>query len=164
MRGRHKSYTAAALNAAVSKYFKSITRVKTVTEKRPTDRKDEKGHVIYEDVPVINRLGKEMKITEYIVPPSLGGLCAFLQIHRSTWDNYKGDVEYKEITDYVHDELKAWNEQELLLRSGKDVKGIIFNLENNYEYRERKSIDVSGQGVEAYLKTLAANGEGEQEF
>ena len=164
MKGRHKIYTPTTLETAVRRYFKSISREKTVTESVPTDKKDEKGHIIFKTQPITNRLGKEMKTIEYIVPPSLAGLCAYLHIHRSTWNNYCEQEEYQEITGFVYEELKAWNENELLVRSGKDVKGIIFNLENNYDYRERKSVDLGGEGVEAYLQRLRDSGEGAQEF
>lgn len=162
MRGRTKEYTAKQLERAVDRYFKSITRQVKVTERRPTGQKDKDGHEIYEIVPVINALGKEVWVTEYIVPPSKADLCEFLKIHRSTWANYSDREKHPdlcEVTERVHERLKAWNERELLTRPGKELKGIIFNLENNYDYRER--IDATVQhGADELLTRLAEEGGG----
>ena len=166
-RGRPKSYdTAEQLARAVNKYFKSITRKVKVTELHDSGAKDDKGHIIYERVPVKNALGKEVEVTEFIVPPCKADLYDFLGIDKSTWANYSNpdkNPEFAEITADVHERMKAWRERELLTRPGKDIKGIQFDLENNYGYRERRSVEVTG-GVEEYLKQLADQGEGAQEF
>lgn len=157
-RGRPKLYTAESLERAVKKYFRSITRRVQVTEQVPTGEKDAQGHMIFEQKPVINDLGKEVWVTEYIVAPEMASLYDFLGIDKSTWSNYSNPEkhpELQEITDWVYERMKAWNERELLTRPGKDIKGIVFNLENNYGYRERQSMELSGGGVEEYLKSLA---------
>jgi len=166
-RGRPRLYTAEQLERAVSRYFKSITRKVQITEPKPTGERDDAGHMIFEQVPVINSLGKEVWVTEYIVPPEMAALYDFLKIDKSTWSNYSNPEkhpELAEITAYVYERMKAWNERELLIRPGKDIKGIVFNLENNYGYRERQSIDLTGGGIEAYLQRLTESGEGAQEF
>lgn len=166
-RGRPRSYdTAEQLSRAVNKYFKSITRKVKVTERVDTGARDDKGHVIFETVPVKNALGKEVEITEFIVPPCKADLYDFLGIDKSTWANYSDKEkhpEFAEITAAVHERMKAWRERELLTRPGKDIKGIQFDLENNYGYRERRSVEVTG-GVEEYLKRMNEQGEGAQEF
>lgn len=167
MRGRRKEYTPEKLERAVERYFKSITRQVQVTEYVPTGEKDKDGHAIVEKVPVLNSLGKEVWVTEYIVPPSQADLVDFLGIHRSTWNNYSDaekNPQFAEITTRAWERMKAWNERELKTRPGKDLKGIIFNLENNYGYRERQSVDLNGGGIEAYLQKLAEEDKGAQEF
>ena len=57
-------------------------------------------------------------------------------------------------------ELAAVDERELLTRPGKDIKGIVFNLENNYGYRERHDLDFSSKGIEEYLQKLEEAGGG----
>ena len=42
------------------------------------------------------------------------------------------------------EEMLRWNEEELLLREGKNVRGIVFNLEMNYYGREEKSESEGG--------------------
>lgn len=160
-----KKYTPAKLKRAVERYFARITRVVPLTEPVDTGQRDKMGHVIYRQEPIVNALGEEMTVTEYLVPPSVGGLCEALGIHRSTWANYCDRAKYPEFFDTVtwaQGRMRAWNEQQLLTRPGKDVKGIIFNLENNYGYRDQSRVEVSG-GVEEYLRQLGDQGEG-QEF
>lgn len=140
--GRPKKYGKKALSEAVDRYFDSISRDVPVMERRDTGRRDDKGHTIYEQVPVKNKLGEPAMATEYIVPPTVGGLCEFLGIHRSTWAEYCDSDQHPEFSDTTtraRGRMRAWCESELLTR--KDVKGIIFNLQNNYDYKERHEVD-----------------------
>ncbi len=151
--GRPRKNTPEALALGVRKYFRSITRRVPLTEQVPTGRMDDKGHPICETRPVINDLGKQVIRTEFILPPSVAGLCEVLGISRATWANYCADAAYQEITEEVRARMLAWNEQELLTRSGKDVKGIIFNLQQNYGYGgEKQEVEMSGGALEALLR------------
>lgn len=153
------------LERAVEKYFKSITREIRLTENKPTGQKDKDGHMIYEQVEIINGLGKPVTVTEYIVPPSVFDLCEFLKISESTWNNYCDPQKHPEFLGTItrtRGRMRAWNEQQLLTRSGKDLKGIIFNLENNYGYKER--LDVSNESMESFLQRQLEEGTGGQEF
>lgn len=153
---RPRSYTPDTLRKAVSRYFRSITRRVTVTENVPTGEADDKGHPTYKQVPVLNMLGNEVQVTEYIVPPTVADLCEALHIHRSTWDNYcDADAypEFREITESAREKLRAWNEKEMLTRPGKDIKGIIFNLQQNYGYGgEKHEMELSGGALEAWMR------------
>ena len=153
--GAPKKYTKRKLDEAVENYFKSISRQVTLTEKKPTGKKDKMGHEIYEDVPVKNALGQEMTVTEYLIPPSVLELSAFLGIHRSTWDNYcdhEQHPEFFDTTERAMGRIHAYLVRESLTRQGKDLKGVLFNLENNFGYKER--IGISNDSVESYLKQL----------
>lgn len=158
--GSPPKYTEKTLERAVKKYFRSITRQKQITEAVPTGQRDKYGHMIFEQKPVLNDLGKAVWVTEYIVPPEMAALYDFLKIDRSTWNNYADHdlhPEMTQITEFVYERMKAWNERELLTRPGKDLKGIVFNLENNYGYRERLEATVKG-GVDELLGKLAQEG------
>ena len=148
--GVQKKYTPEKLEKAVKKYFKSISREVTVTEKLSTGQKDKDGHTIYEDVPVKNSLGKEMKTIQYLIPPTVGGLADFLGIHRDTWNAYCKDPAFSDTTTYAQGRMHAYLEQEMLTRSGKDLKGVLFNLENNYGYKDR--VEVTNDTMESFLK------------
>lgn len=158
--GRDPKFTKEGLEAEVERYFMSISRIVPVTEEVPTGKRDEKGHMIFEQKPVINALGEPAQRLEYITPPTVGGLCAFLGIHRSTWSAWADVKKYSDTVARAGGRMRAWNEEQLLLRSGRDVKGIIFNLENNYGYRERQDVSVSGETVEEYLQKLSQSGGG----
>ena len=147
---RPKKYTKKSLREAVERYFDSISRDVALTEKRPTDRRDSSGHVIYEVVPVTNKLGQQATVEEFVVPPTVGGLCEFLGIHRSTWAEWCDGDKYPEFSDTTmraRGRMRAWCESQLLIR--KDVKGIIFNLQNNYDYRERREIELGPGAAKA---------------
>ena len=164
--GAPKKYkTPQALSRAVEKYFKSITREVAVVEKKATDQKDKMGHTIFVDVPVKNRLGQEVVVTEYIVPPTVLDLAAFLGVHRSTWDNYcdhEKHPEFFDTTERAMGRIHAYLARESLTRQGKDLKGVLFNLENNFGYKER--LGISNDSVEDYLRHLQELGEGVQQF
>jgi len=162
---RPKKYnTAMALERAVEAYFASITRLKTVTEKLP-DGVDAHGHTAYKEVPVLNMHGEQLQVTEYLVPPTVHDLCDYLKIDLGTWENYCDSEKYPEFfrtTTRARGRMRAWNEHELLTRGGNDLKGIIFNLENNYGYRERAQVEMSG-GLEQFIREMSESGSG-QEF
>ena len=163
--GAPKKYTERTLRKAVEKYFDSITREKTVTEMIPTGEKDKMGHMTYEARPVVNRLGEPVIVTEYLVPPSVGDLSEFLGIHRSTWDNYcdpEKHPEFFDTTTRAMGRIRAYLERESLTRQGKDLKGVLFNLENNFGYKER--LEMTNETMEEYLQKMMASGGGEQQF
>lgn len=170
-----KKYTSEELDAAVEKYFASITRRVTVREPQKSGRKDKYGHDIIRMVPVRNSLGKEMQVTEYIVPPTVEDLCEFLHIHRSTWASYSNAKEHPEFSDTTtraRGRMRAYLQRELLTRPGKDIPGIRFALEANYGMKSKTEIELgpaaqkalSVQPIaieerEALLRSLVENSE-----
>ena len=161
--GAPKKYNEKTLAAAVRRYFRSISREVTLTEKKPTGKKDKMGHEIYEDVQILNDLGKPMKVRQYLVPPTVGGLSAFLGIHRDTWNDYcnrEKHPEFSDTTTYAQGRIHAYLEHEMLTRSGKDLKGVLFNLENNFGYKER--MELVNDTVENFLERQMEQGGGQQ--
>lgn len=161
--GAPKKYDEVRLARAVKRYFKSITREVELTEKKPTGKKDKMGHMIYEDVVVLNGLKKPVMVTEYLVPPTVGGLSEFLGIHRDTWNDYcnhEKHPEFSDTTTYARGRIHAYLEREMLTRQGKDLKGIIFNLENNFGYSER--MELTNDTVESFLQRQMEQGGGQQ--
>ena len=132
--GAPKKYTKQALEAAVREYFASITREVVIQERVPTGKKDAWGHDVYEWRDVENSLGEKAKRTEYLVPPTLGGLCIHLGIANSTWSRWKEHPKksetFKDIFEFVEDRMIAWRKEQVLIR--KDVKGLIWDLEVNH--------------------------------
>ena len=154
MMGRPRKYTRKSLAEAVERYFASITRIVTMTELVETGERDNKGHKIFERRPIINSLGEEAKAEEYIVPPTVGSLCQYLEIHRSTWAEYcdpEKHPEFSDTTTRARGRLRAYLEQQLLIR--KDVKGIIFDLQNNHGYSEKRQVELG----ERASKAVSAN-------
>ncbi|MGM9601407.1 MAG: terminase small subunit [Faecousia sp.] len=144
-----KKYTPRALKKAVAMYFASISRNVAVTERKPTGAKDSYGHEVFEDVPVKNGLGEEMFRTEYLVPPTVLGLCLYLGIHRDTWNSYCRNPEYSDTTTHARGRMQCWREEELHTR--KEVRGLIWDLENNYGFKEQSHPAATGKTVEELL-------------
>lgn len=143
MAGREKKYTPKSLEKAVGNYFMSISRTQPVTEPVWTGELDERGHKVYELQPVMNDLGEIMTHREYAIPPTVSGLCQYLGIHRATWARYCDPEQYPEFCDTTTRArgcLRAYLEEQLLIR--KDVRGIIFDLQNNHGYAEKKEIEL----------------------
>lgn len=154
-RGQPKSYTPRTLKKAVDRYFASITRVVPVTERVQTEKLDRYGHPIFEHVQVKNTLGEDVYKTEYLIEPSRAGLARFLGIHRSTWDNYHDATaypEFQEIVEDADDRIFAWCHGQMMNRSGKDIKGIVVEMENIWGYRrDREGDSPPGARLEDFL-------------
>lgn len=148
--GRPKKYTKKGLGKAVEGYFASISRKVRVL--------DEDGEAVYNDV------GESIWVTEYISPPTVSGLCLYLGIDRSTWQNYADrelHPEFQEITAYAKMRMEAYLEEQLLTRE-KNVQGLIFNLQNNYGWREKREVELgsearkaAGAGAQAQSMSIA---------
>lgn len=147
--GRSKKYTPNKLDKAAREYFASICRTADVTEKYDTGRKDEYGHTVYDTRPVYADNGQIIRRKEYIIPPTIGGLCQALDISRQTWAAYCNDEEYLDTTSRVRGQIRAYLEQELLTRAGADVRGIIFDLENNYGYSHKRETELGEKAAAA---------------
>ena len=159
--GRKKIYSPEQLEKAVARYFKKISRLKTVTELVPTGELDKYGHEILKAEPVRNLDGEEIQQLEYLITPCVRTLCDFLGIERTTWARYCANPEYSNTTTHVRGRFQSWLEQQLDEREDRRLGGIKFNLENNYGYRNR--VDVSSETMEDYLAKLTEGG-GEQDF
>lgn len=140
--GRPKKYTKKGLREAIERYFRSISRT--------IPARDDTGGIIRNDD------GEEIKVVQFVVPPSVTGMCLYLDIDRSTWQNYADAVLHPELAGIcqgARTRIEAYLEQELLTRE-KGVQGIIFNLQNNYGWRQK-------QEVELGEKTRSSMGAGE---
>ncbi len=161
MRGSRRKYTGAGLRRAVEAYFDGITRTVQVTEPVWHGEYDSKGNRVYDDEPVTNSLGAPVELEEYVIPPSMGALCRHLGISRETWSNWHDAErfpEFQETLQAARDRMQAWNEEEMLTREGKNLKGILFNLQNNYGYAEKTDVRVGGS-VEEFLRSREGGAE-----
>lgn len=138
--GRYRKYKSdRALRKMVEGYFDSISREKVVCEAYNTGQKDRYGHFVLEWRPVTNQQGGTMREREYLIPPTVGGLCAYLNISRDTWARYcdrEENPQFAETCGWAKEQLLAWREAELLRRSGKHIRGLLFDLRANYGVSE----------------------------
>lgn len=125
MAGRHRKYTAKALDEAVNRYFRSISR--------QVQAKDLTGQVILDmdDQPIW--------LTQYVKPPDIAALCLYLQIDEKTWNNYSKRKDMEHICADAKLRCKAWLQEQLVTRE-KGLNGIIFNLTANYGLKQRQEV------------------------
>ena len=150
--GRPRKYaTKKALSYAVERYFRSISRTRPAM--------DQMGRRIQNDD------GEDIVVLEYVVPPSVGSLCLYLGIDRSTWQNYCDDPALAPVTALTRARIEAYLEEQLLTRE-KGLQGIIFNLQNNYGWRQKQEVElgdktrrsVERQSMSLYDKLAVING------
>jgi len=138
--GRPKKYTAKAFREAVDAWFRSIT-------------------VEVQEDDVINLDGDPVTKMIYAVPPTISGLCIKLGIDRSTWQNYADEEEnpkHAAVCADVRLRIEAYLEEQLLTRE-KSLQGIIFNLQNNYGWKERHEHAQTVEIGEKTRESLAMN-------
>lgn len=149
--GRPKKYTKKGLREATERYFRSISR--TIAARDLT------GATIRNDD------GEDITLTQFVVPPSISSMCLYLGIDRSTWQNYcdaQLHPELQDITQTARARIEAYLEEQLLTRE-KGLQGIIFNLQNNYGWKQKTEMElgektrqtVTAQSMSAYDKIAA---------
>lgn len=146
---REKKYTPKQLLEAVTHYFDSISRVVTAKEKVPTKKKDEYGHPIMREKVIKNQLGQPITYVEYVIPPTIAGLILYLEISESTWCNYQNDEKYLEATTYAQGRRRAYLEKENLVRTGGGLRGVQFDLQNNFGKSERVTVELGERASRA---------------
>lgn len=150
--GRPKKYKSKkALAEAIERYFSSISRT--------IPARDLTGATIRNDD------GEDITLTQFVVPPSISSMCLYLGIDRSTWQNYcdaQLHPELQDITQTARARIEAYLEEQLLTRE-KGLQGIIFNLQNNYGWKQKTEMElgektrqtVAAQSMSAYDKIAA---------
>jgi len=108
-----------ALEAAVEGYFRSISRTVTAEER---------------GIPILNDDGEPIRYREYVIPPTIWGLCTHLGISRAAWESYcdpRRFPEFRGAAELARDLMQDWSQRALLSR--KDVRGLIYILQNARE-------------------------------
>lgn len=138
--GRPRKYKSnKLLSNEIEKYFNSISKTEVITENYVVGY-DEKGKEILEKRVVSNDLGEPIEIKRWLAPPTITGMCLFLGISRQTFDTYSKNHEFAETTTRARARIENYLEQQLYRE--KSVTGIIFNLSNNFGWKEKKEVDL----------------------
>ncbi len=147
---RPKKYTRKTFEEAVERYFRSISGMR--------EARNGIGQ------PLLNDEGEPIMARVYAVPPTISGLCLFLGIDRSTWQNYcnaEEEPEMARVAAQARARMEAYLEEQLLTRE-KSVQGIIFNLQNNYGWKNKVEMEIgeetrkSGIGSMSLEEKMAA--------
>lgn len=143
---KKKKLSPRELDRGIDEYFRSISRMVTVTEMIDSGEVDRYGHPVLQPVVVKNQLGQEVKRLEYLIPPTIGGLCEYLGISASTWSSYSREGRYAESVKRARGAVYAYLQAETLTRPDKALGGILFNIENNFaDFAPRKQMDFREQ-------------------
>lgn len=135
--GRPRVYeTPEDLLEAVEAYFDRISRTVDVTETVDTGEKDSDGHRVFAQRVVCNDDGEVIRVTEFLVPPSITDLCLELGITKQTWVNYRNRTGYLQIVEWAKTRVESYLRRESLTRT-KGLQGVIFNLEQNFKSEEK---------------------------
>ena len=133
-----KIKTPKDLERAVNKYFSSISALEPVRDITGAVRLDEDGDII------------ERRI--YFSPPDVLSLCLFLGIDERTWENYSSEEkhpEFHDITVRTKMRMEAYLREVLVTREKGSLQGVIFNLQNNYGWREKKEVELGKETRDA---------------
>lgn len=164
--GRPRIYeNAKKLKAAVERYFRSITYERDVIIYRRELSEDKEGNPFVKEIPefLLDSKGNPVKETVYREEPSIAALRLFIGVSKSTWAGYADDPEMTGVVAGVRDRMEARLEE--LLTTKNSVQGVVFNLKNNYGWKDKQEITQTSVGMtmEEYLERLERDGT-KQEF
>ena len=149
-RGRPRAYTPQQLEKGIQDYFDSITTTYPLFDSVVIG-KDSEGKVIYKEVPRLNNKGEQLYGTTYHEHPSFTGLAIYLDINKDTLTEYGNQADYSVPIKRAKQIIENYLESHLY---GNNVTGIIFNLKNNYGWKDRQEIDANitvTKGLEDWL-------------
>ena len=121
-----RRFTPRSLEKAVDRYFASIRRTAAATERIET------GPKTFEERPILSDTGEPILCREYVVAPTVWGLCEALGVTPAEWNRLCDRREHPEFQDAVQRAsglMREWREQAMLTR--KDVRGLIYHLQNH---------------------------------
>lgn len=169
--GRPKELTSKQFRLGVERYFSTVCTEEIVTRDEPVETVDEEGvvhteldrygHAVKRRVPVLGMDGEPIRRVVWIVPPSVAALCLFIGIDKSTFSRYakmqpskntseEEALEYRASAAWARSCMEMYLEEQL---SGKQYRGAMFNLQENYGWKQKTEVTVHG-GVEEFLKNL----------
>ena len=93
--GAKRKFTSRSLEKAVDRYFASIRRTTAATERVET------GPKTFEERPILSDTGEPILCREYVVAPTVWGLCEALGVTPAEWRRLCDRQEHPELQDAV---------------------------------------------------------------
>lgn len=154
------------LEEAVERYFRSISRTVPAVERRESGEKDSDGKKIFLEFPILNDDGEEIRYREYVIPPTVWGLCDHLGITRETWESWSDAEKFPQYHGAVQRArtlLQEWSQRSLLTK--KDVRGLIYVLQNGMDGGAAEDAELPAEQLSLHSRRalLEALSEGEEE-
>lgn len=85
------------------------------------------------------RFNEETNINECIRPLTISWLAVDLETSRRTLVNYEEKEEFFHTIKKAKQKIESWTEEQLYRNT--QVTGVIFNLKNNYDWKDKQEID-----------------------
>lgn len=144
--GRPRIYTEKELfQQKIDDYFNSITISKPRIETKVIGFEDEeKKKPIFEEIEVLNNKGEQIIDTIYVEHPSIISMSHYIGITRETLNQYKNNPLFSDAIKRAKERIEIYLESELY-RSQGQVTGIIFNLKNNFDWKDKNETELSGE-------------------
>ena len=133
--------TLDSLAVKIDDYFNTITITKPIFTSVMTG-KDDEDNPIYASVPRLNNMGSQIMDTEYLEIPSILSMCLFMDINRDTLMEYSLKEEYSATIQKAKAKVEAYLADQL--HRPTQVAGIIFNLKNNFGWKDVQTIENTG--------------------
>jgi transcriptional regulator with XRE-family HTH domain len=141
--GRPKKYSEEKEFAnKVQHYFDSITITELAWDYKVVGQ-DGEGKDIFDRVPRLNNAGEQIKITRYVENPSILKLCEHLGMTRETLCQYEKDPMFSDTIKKAKAKIEQYLEDQLYRKD--QVTGIIFNLKNNFGWKDKQEIEATGK-------------------
>jgi DNA-binding XRE family transcriptional regulator len=141
--GRPKKFTEKEqLQNKIQHYFDSITRTVPAFDME-FDHLDDDNKEVFKRVPRLNNAGEQVFNTEYFERPSVLGLCAHIGITRETLLQYEKDEKYSDTIKMAKSRIEQYLEEQLFRKD--QVTGIIFNLKNNFGWKDKTEQEITGK-------------------
>jgi hypothetical protein len=142
--GRPKKFKSVAeLDKAIQYYFNSITKSSLAFDTIINGYEDEeKKKPIYEQIPRLNNANEQIERMEYLEIPSITGLCLSVGLTRETWSQYSKQKAFSDSIKRAKATIEKYNIEQLYVP--KIATGVIFNLKNNFEWRDQQDLNHSG--------------------
>ena len=85
------------------------------------------------------RFNEEINMNECIRPLTISGLAVELETSRQTLINYEEKDEFFDTIKKAKQRIENWTEEQLYRNT--QVTGVIFNLKNNYDWKDKSEVD-----------------------
>ena len=129
------------LETIIDNYFDSITRYKIKTEPIEVGL-DDRGKPVYEDQPVLDQNGNQVKELQWLDVPTFSGLALKIGCDRATLTQYQYKDQFSSTLKSAKQRIEGYLEKRLDERPA--AAGTIFALKNNNNWKDTTEIGITG--------------------
>jgi hypothetical protein len=98
---------------------------------------------IYKKIPVLDNNGEQVSTTFYYEQPTVISLCRYLDLDRKNLLEYEELEEFRNTIKNAKAKVEEYLERQLYRK--EQVVGIIFNLKNNFGWKDKTETELSGE-------------------